>query len=119
MPKFKDKVVIVTGASEGIGRAVCRRLATDGAKLALAARNQDRLKGLKDEVENLGADALVVPTDVSDPDLCKNLVGKTVKKWRCLDVLLNNAGITLRTLFEDIEDQFLFPFKPGKGRRWR
>ena len=108
MPKFKDKVVIVTGASEGMGRAVCKRLATDGAKLSLAARNQDRLNQLKDEVEKLGAEALVVPTDVSDPQQCKNLVDKTVKKWGCLDVLLNNAGITLWTLFEDIEDLSIF-----------
>ena len=108
MPKFKGKVVIVTGASEGMGRAVCQRLANDGAKLSLAARNQDRLNQLKDEVEKLGAQALVVPTDVSDHQQCKNLVDKTVKKWGCLDLLLNNAGITLWTLFDDIEDLSIF-----------
>lgn len=108
MPKFKDKVVIVTGASEGIGRTVCQRLAADGAKLSLAARNHDRLYQLEDEVKRLGAEALVVPTDVRDPQQCKNLVDRTVKKWGCLDVLLNNAGITLWTLFEDIEDLSIF-----------
>ena len=108
MPKLKEKVVIVTGASEGIGRAVCQRLAADGAKLSLAARNQDRLYQLKDEVERIGAEALVVPTDVRDPQQCKNLVDRTIEKWGCLDVMLNNAGITLWTLFEDIEDLTIF-----------
>jgi short-subunit dehydrogenase len=108
MPKFKDKVIIVTGASEGMGRAVCQRLANDGAKLSLAARNQDRLNQLKDEVEKLGAQALVVPTDVSDHQQCKKLVDKTISQWDCLDVLFNNAGITLWTLFEDIEDLSIF-----------
>jgi len=108
MPKFKDKRVIVTGASEGIGRSVCLRLAADGAKLSLAARNQDRLYQLKDQVKEMGTEALVVPTDVSDPQQCKNLVDKTVKKWGGLDVLLNNAGITLWTLVEYIEDLSIF-----------
>lgn len=108
MPKLKEKVVIVTGASEGIGRAVCQRLAADGAKLSLAARNQHRLCQLKDEVERIGAEALVVPTDVRDPQHCKNLVDRTIEKWGCLDVMLNNAGITLWTLFKDIEDLTIF-----------
>jgi short-subunit dehydrogenase len=70
---FQDKVIIVTGASEGIGRALCLALAPHKPKLVIAARNENRLKDLKAEIESHAGQALVVPTDVSEEDACKNL----------------------------------------------
>lgn len=108
MKEFSDKVIIVTGASEGIGRALCLELAGQGPKLAVAARNEGRLVELKSELERRGAEVLVVPTDVSDPDQCRAVIEKTVEKWGRIDVLVNNAGITLWTRVEDIEDVSVF-----------
>ena len=101
---FQDKVIIVTGASEGIGRALCLALATQKPKLVVAARNEDRLNELKTEIESKGAQALVVPTDVSQENSCKELIEKTVNHWDHLDVLINNAGRTMWTTLEQITD---------------
>ena len=76
IPDLKGKVIIVTGASEGIGRALCLALAPQKPKLVLAARNQDRLKALKQEVESKGAGALVVPTDMLEQSSCKQDWGR-------------------------------------------
>ncbi len=104
---FQDKVIIVTGASEGIGRALCLALAPQKPKLVLAARNEDRLNELKTEVESKGAQALVVPTDVSLETSCKELIEKTIDHWSRLDVLVNNAGRTMWTTLEQITDTSL------------
>ena len=73
---FQDKVIIVTGASEGIGRALCLALAPQKPKLVLAARNKNRLEQLKKEVESEGAKSIVVPTDVCEKQDCKSLIEK-------------------------------------------
>jgi NADP-dependent 3-hydroxy acid dehydrogenase YdfG len=90
---LKDKVIVVTGASSGIGAATAKRLAKDGAKLVLAARRQDELKKLKYEIEDLGGEALVVETDVTDRTAVKNLRDKTHERFGKCDILINNAGI--------------------------
>jgi len=101
---FQDKVIIVTGASEGIGRALCLALAAQKPKLVIAARNENRLDELKAEIESHAAQALVVPTDVSEEGACKNLIEKTIEHWGRLDVLVNNAGRTMWTTLEDMTD---------------
>jgi len=108
MPKFCEKAVVVTGASEGIGRALCKTLAAQGAWLTLAARNQKRLEELAAEVEDLGGKARVRPTDVTDRDACAGLIEDAVEKWGRLDALVANAGRTIWTRFEDIEDLEIF-----------
>lgn len=108
MSHFTDKVVVVTGASEGIGRALCMDLAKNGAKVVLAARSEDRLNGLKREIEEKGGTALSVPTDVTQEAACKALVSKTVEKFGRLDILVNNAGRTMWTMFDDIKDLSVF-----------
>lgn len=108
MTGFKDQVVVVTGASEGIGRAFCKVLAPQGAKLVLAARNAARLATLREEVEALGGEALVVQADVTEQGECQRLIEETVAHWGRLDVLLNNAGATMWTTFEEITDLSLF-----------
>jgi len=101
---FQDKVIIVTGASEGIGRALCLALAPQKPKLVLAARNKNRLKQLKEEVESAGAKSIVVPTDVSEENACKYLIERTISEFDRLDVLVNNAGRTMWTTLEDMVD---------------
>jgi short-subunit dehydrogenase len=107
MAIFTDKVIVVTGASEGIGRALCFALAPQRPRLAIAA-NEGRLNELKKEVESKGAQALIVPTDVTSEDACKRLIRMTIEKWGSIDVLVNNAGGTMWTKFEDITDTSIF-----------
>jgi NADP-dependent 3-hydroxy acid dehydrogenase YdfG len=86
-----DKVIVITGASSGLGEAAARRLAGEGAKLILGARRLDRMKALATEL-GLPADA-VVQTDVTDPAQVKALVDHAVEMHGRIDVLLNNAGL--------------------------
>ncbi len=101
---FKNKVIIVTGASEGIGRSLCLALAPQQPKLVLAARNTDRLNSLKEEVEALGASAIIVTTDVTDEASCKQLIDTTVDQLGQLDVLINNAGGTMWMTLDEINE---------------
>ncbi len=104
MAVFQDRVIIVTGASEGIGRALCQTLAPQGPRLVLAARNKRRLEELKAQLEARGATALVVPTDVSDEAQCRILVDRTMDAFSAIDVLVNNAGRTMWSRLADLED---------------
>jgi short-subunit dehydrogenase len=100
---FKDKVVVVTGASSGIGRALALEFAGLGSGVVMAARNPDRLEQAVAEARQRGADVLGVPTDVSvEPD-CEALISKTLERFGSIDVLVNNAGISMRALFEDTD----------------
>ena len=101
---FQDKVIIITGASEGIGRSLCLALSSQKPKLVLAARNKNRLMQLKEEVESKGATAVVVPTDVGEEKDCKDLIDKTMVEFGRLDVLVNNAGRTMWTTLEDMSE---------------
>lgn len=108
MDSMRDKVILVTGASEGIGRALCLALAPQRPKLVLAARNQARLAEVKREVEALGAQALVVPTDVTDEGACRHLVAASVEAFGGVDVLVNNAGGTMWATLDEIRDTSIF-----------
>ena len=87
------KVVIITGASAGIGLAIARTLAGKGAKLVLAARSEDKLKAISEELSSAGTDNIAVRTDVSDPNDLENLVEASIEKFGRINVLINNAGI--------------------------
>lgn len=91
MQNIKDKIVVITGASSGLGEAAARALAENGAKLVLGARRLDRLKALASEL-SLG-DKAAVETDVADYDQVKRLVDHAVKIHGRVDVVLNNAGL--------------------------
>ena len=93
---IKNKVVVITGASSGLGEATARRLAKDGAKLVLGARRLDRLQALAKELA-LGDEA-VMQTDVSKYDEVKRLVHHAVKAHGRLDVMINNAGLMPQSL---------------------
>lgn len=98
MFSLKDKVAIVTGASQGIGRATSLALASAGAKVAAAARNAEKLASLVAEIEVAGGEALAVPMDVADAAQIKAGFQATLAKFGKLDILVNNAAITRDTL---------------------
>jgi len=102
--EFPQKVIIITGASSGIGRELAHQLAAQGAWLCLAARTVERLEAVKAECESLGGRALVVPTDVRLQDQCENMVRDCMDEYGRIDALVNNAGITMWARFEEVDD---------------
>jgi NAD(P)-dependent dehydrogenase (short-subunit alcohol dehydrogenase family) len=100
---MKDKVVIVTGASSGIGLATAAEFARAGASVVLAARRKDLIEGKAEQLRASGYNAMAVVTDVTSEEECKNLIQTTINKYGKLDILINNAGISMRALFRDVE----------------
>lgn len=98
MFSLKDKVAIVTGASQGIGRATSLALAEAGAKVAVAARSADKLASLVSEIESAGGAAVAVTMDVADSAQVKAGFQQVLAKFGRLDILVNNAAITRDTL---------------------
>ena len=88
-----NPVVIVTGASRGLGAATARWLAKIGAAVTLISRSGAALKRVAQEVRHLGGTALVFKADVSDPDACQKAIARTLERFDRLDALVNNAGI--------------------------
>ncbi|MCC7376759.1 MAG: SDR family oxidoreductase [Verrucomicrobiales bacterium] len=93
MQTIKDKVIVITGASSGLGEATARRLSAEGATVVLGARRMERLKALVDELNARGGKALAVATDVTDRHSVKQLVDAAVGKFGRIDVMINNAGL--------------------------
>lgn len=93
--ELKDTVALVTGASSGIGEATARALAAAGAKVAVAARREDRLKALAEQIGKDGGDARVIGADVTDPAQAESMIQETVDAYGRLDILVNNAGVML------------------------
>ena len=88
----RDKVVLITGASMGIGLATARRLAAEGARLAIVARSADKLAQIAEELRGKGGEAIALPADVRDPAQVRRAVEEAVGHFGRLDVLINNAG---------------------------
>lgn len=104
---MKDKVVIITGASSGIGLACAKEFARRGAYLSLAARNLEALESLQKELMIVGHQVVVTQTDVSNEDDCRRLIDNTIKHLGRIDILVNNAGISMRALFKDVDLQVI------------
>src|SRR5215475_11227352 len=100
---IKDKIVVVTGASSGLGEATARLLSTQGATVVLGARRADRLKSLADELTKGGGKAIAVTTDVTQRDQVKKLVDTAVEKFGRIDVIINNAGLMPQSLLERLK----------------
>jgi short-subunit dehydrogenase len=98
---FKDKVVIVTGASSGIGEATAREFARNGSKVVLAARSEEKLATIVSSIKANNGTACFVKTDVSIEDECRKLVEKAVSEFGTVDILINNAGLSMRAVFDD------------------
>ena len=96
---LRDRVVLVTGASKGIGKSIALACAREGARLAICARDEGPLEKTAAEIKTLGAKVLAVPADVTDPVAPTRVLAQTVRRFQGLDVLINNAGGTDK--FED------------------
>jgi short-subunit dehydrogenase len=103
MHQFRNKVVIITGASSGIGKAIAYEFAKQGAILSLAARRIELLNQIKLELETSGTRVLVRATDVTSEADCKRLIEYTAETFGSIDILINNAGISMRSLFLDVD----------------
>lgn len=100
---MKNKVVIITGASSGIGKALSLSFFKRGARLVLVARTESKLIELTNSINNLGGDAIYVIADVSKKLDCYKVVNHAVDKFGGIDILVNNAGISMRALFTDLD----------------
>lgn len=99
---MEGKIVLITGASSGIGEATALRLAESGAKVALVARRKDRLDKLVKKIEADGGQAMAIKADVSDKKSAPKIIKQVIRKWQRLDVLVNNAGVMLNGLAKDM-----------------
>ena len=100
---LKDKTVVITGASSGIGEAMACEYAAAGARVVLGARNGEKLEALCDRIEAAGGQAAWRATDVTKEDDCKLLIDTAVERFGGVDVMICNAGISMRALFDDLD----------------
>jgi NAD(P)-dependent dehydrogenase (short-subunit alcohol dehydrogenase family) len=105
MERLKDRVAIVTGAAQGIGKALTLGLSREGAKLVIADIHQDNAIAVKDEICAAGAMALAIVTDVSDEMSVKAMVEQCVEEFGKIDILINNAGICPVSSVEDMQEE--------------
>ena len=100
---FHGKVAIITGASSGIGRAIALELASRGVSVMLASRTEENLLAVRKEVEGRGGIASHFVVDVRDESMCRELVEATIKRFQKIDFLINNAGISMRANFSEVD----------------
>ena len=103
MNMLRDKVVIVTGASSGIGYATALALSKLGAKVAAGARRVDKLESLKNEVQKNGGEILIKNLDVTKKVECDSFINLVTKTWNRIDILINNAGIMPLSFFKNLK----------------
>jgi short-subunit dehydrogenase len=108
LARYAGKVVVLTGASQGIGRALALELAAERPRLVLAARDPAALEAVASRCRERGAEALVVPTDVSDVEACRRLVERAVAAFDGLDALVNNAGIGMVARLDEVKDLSIY-----------
>lgn len=97
---FTDKVIAITGASSGIGEALAKEFSARGAKIAMCARNVEKLAEL---AQQLGNESFYMATDVTKEDDCSEFIARSVAKFGRIDILICNAGISMRALFDDVD----------------
>jgi len=103
--ELKDKAAIVTGGTQGIGRATALRLAKEGARVVIAARGRERLDAVAAEIRAAGGAVAAVQADVGKPEDCKRLVAEALKAFGRIDILVNNAGTSSTGEFESVTDE--------------
>ena len=103
MKTLANKIVIITGASSGIGEAMAKEYAAQGAKVVLGARSVQKLQLLAGDIRSKGGQAAYCGVDVTDPAECKELIDTAVREFGGIDVLICNAGISMRAIFDDVE----------------
>ncbi len=102
---FADKIIVITGGSDGIGKALVEAFLAKGAAVATCGRNEEKLGKLAKD--NIGKALFTMITDVSKEEDCKNFINAVIEKYGGVDVLINNAGISMRALFKDTSLQTL------------
>ena len=102
MKDFKDKVVIVTGASSGIGEAMAREFAAQGARVVMGARSVQKLQLIAGDIRSRGGQAAYCGVDVTNVDECRGLIDTAVREFGGVDVLVCNAGLSMRAIFDDV-----------------
>ncbi|MDE6827950.1 SDR family oxidoreductase [uncultured Alistipes sp.] len=103
MKNFTNKTVIVTGASSGIGEALAREFAARGARVVLGARSIQKLQLIAGEIRDRGGEAVYCAVDVTKPEECRELIDTAVREFGGVDVLVCNAGLSMRALFDDVD----------------
>lgn len=103
---LKDKVALITGGSDGIGKAAAMSMSVEGAKVVICARGQDMLDKAADEIRSAtGGEVLAVSADMTQPDQIKSLFDKVIETHGRIDILVNNAGTSAAAYFEDVTDE--------------
>jgi short-subunit dehydrogenase len=108
MASMQGKTAVITGASSGIGEELAVVLASRGANLVLAARREEELTRVAKRCEQAGGRALSVPTDVSDQESCRRMVDRAAEAFGGIDLLVNNAGVTMWARFDEVTDLSLY-----------
>ncbi|MFN7780509.1 MAG: SDR family oxidoreductase [Betaproteobacteria bacterium] len=108
MTQYAGKTIVVTGASDGIGAELARQLAADKPRLVLAARNAAGLEAVAAQCRALGAEALVVPTDVGEREQCERLIAAAAQVGGGIDVLIHNVGVSTHASLADALDHGMF-----------
>jgi NAD(P)-dependent dehydrogenase (short-subunit alcohol dehydrogenase family) len=101
---LKGKVAVITGGTEGIGRAAAIRLAQEGAKVAVCARGQEKLDETAAAIKKAGGEALAVKADVAKPADVEKLIAAVIERFGRIDILVNNAGTSIRGKFLEVDD---------------
>jgi len=102
--RLGGKVALVTGAGQGIGEAIARLFAQEGARVVLSARSEDKLKRVADEIAQAGGIAHAIPADIATADGINSLVGSVLEQLQQIDILVHNAGIFPHQPLEDMDD---------------
>jgi short-subunit dehydrogenase len=100
---MSTKVAIITGASSGIGLACARQFASKGYAVVLAARSLDKLTQIESELQGMGCKVLIIKADVCIEDDCKRIIDQTIRQFQRIDILINNAGISMRATFLELD----------------
>lgn len=103
--KLQDKVAIVTGSTSGMGRAIAKKFAQEGAKVIVTGRNEERAKECVEDIKAAGGEADYVIVDTSNTDDCKVLLDKTLEKYGIVDILVNNAGMLSMSPVTDVSQE--------------
>lgn len=98
---FLNKTILITGATSGIGKAMAILFLSKGAKVSICGRNSENLKAFEEEINN--TNLYTVQADVSKENDCKNFIEKSLSRFNSIDILINNAGISMRAMFQDVD----------------